>query len=89
MVRIIAYGLHIDEQSEIMKPEDMNQKCPECDSQDKRISRRSSNRINPDASYIAHIPQGDVGIIRCTNCGHIFEYCTHQKPPLKVKKILV
>ncbi len=73
----------------IMKPEEMSQKCPECNCQDKRISRRSSNRIKPDASYIAHIPQGDVGIIRCKDCGYIFEYCTHRKPPLEVKKILV
>ncbi len=72
-----------------MKPEEMNQKCPECNSEDKRISRRSSNKVNPDASYIAHMPQGDVGVIRCTACGYIFEYCTHRKPPLEVRKILV
>lgn len=72
-----------------MKPEDMAQKCPECNSEDKRISRRSSSKVNPDAFYIRHIPQGDVGIIRCTQCGYIFEICTKRKPPLEVKKILV
>jgi Cys-rich peptide (TIGR04165 family) len=74
---------------DIMKPEEMCQKCPECGSTDKRISRRSSKRIKPDAAYISHMPQGDVGIIRCKECGYIFEYCTHRNPPLKVKKILV
>ena len=81
--------MYIDELVDIMKPEEMSQKCPACGSTEKKISRRSSQRIKPDAAYIAHIPQGDVGIIRCTECGNIFEYCTHRNPPLKVKKILV
>ena len=72
-----------------MKPEDMAQKCPECSSEDKKISRRSSSRIKPDAAYIAHIPQGDVTFIRCSNCGYIFQQCSHGNPPLKVKRILV
>jgi Cys-rich peptide (TIGR04165 family) len=71
-----------------MKPEEMNQKCPECGSSDKRISRRCSSKIT-DARYIAHLPQGDLGLIRCSQCGHIFEYCTHPHPPLKVKKIVI
>lgn len=74
---------------EIMKPEKMAQKCPKCNCKDKRISRKSSFEMAPDATYIAHMPQGDLGIIRCSDCGHIFEYCTHRKPPLEVKKILV
>jgi Cys-rich peptide (TIGR04165 family) len=72
-----------------MKPEDMSQKCPECEARDKKISRRCSERVNPDAAYIAHMPQGDVTIIRCSNCGYIFQQCAHGKPPLDVKKILV
>ena len=73
----------------MMKPEEMSKKCPECNCQDKRIARRSSNRVNHDASYIAHIPQGDVGIIRCSECGYIFEYGLHRNSPLQVKKIHV
>jgi len=75
-----------------MKPEDMSKKCPECSCQDKRISRKRAKDIDQDtadAYYIPHIPQGDVGVIRCSQCGHIFEYCTERKPPLEVKKILV
>jgi len=72
-----------------MKPEEMAKKCPECSTKDKKICRRSSSNVNPEAAYIAHIPQGDVTIIRCSNCGHIFQQCPHGKPPLEVKKILV
>ncbi len=68
----------------------MNQKCPECNCQDKRISRKKITKKSDNAFYIPHIPEGDVGIIRCSECGHIFEYCpVDRKPPLEVKKILV
>jgi len=72
-----------------MKPEDMSQKCPECSCQDKNVSRRRIDEGGRDNFYIPHIPQGSVGIIRCSKCGHIFEYCTNSKPPLEVKKLLV
>ena len=89
MVRIITYSLYINELSDIMKAEEMSRKCPECNSQDKKISRRSKKGVCIDASYMAHMPQEDVGIIRCTECGYIFEYCTHRNPPLRVKILLV
>ncbi len=72
-----------------MKPEEMSQKCPECGSTDKRISRRRNSKRSQDAFYIPHIPEGDMGIFRCTDCGHIFEYCPPRKPLLEVKKKLV
>ncbi len=72
-----------------MKPEEMSKKCPECGSTEKRISRRRVSKGVADPFYIPHIPQGDVGIIRCTKCGYIFEYCPIRKPPLEVKKLLV
>lgn len=73
-----------------MKPEEMAIECPECGEKDKRISRRRNSKRSQDAFYIPHIPEGDVGIIRCSKCGHVFEYCpTDRKPPLEVKKKLV
>ena len=72
-----------------MKPEDMGQKCPECGSADKNISRRRNCKVTQNEFYIPHIPEGDVGIFRCTDCGYIFEVCPHRKPPVEVKKILV
>ena len=72
-----------------MKPEDIIQECPECHSSDKRITRRRNSKRSQDAFYIPLIPQGDIGIIRCSECGYIFEYCQKRKPPLEVKKIIV
>lgn len=71
----------------IMKPEEMSQKCPECGSTEKRISRRRNTEKG--ASHIPLIPEGDVGLFKCANCGHIFEYCSDPQPPIKVKKKLV
>lgn len=72
-----------------MKAEYLAQKCPKCDCQDKRISRRRKGKGNEDAFYIPHVPQAGVGIIRCSECGYIFEYCKEREPVLKVKKLLV
>ncbi len=72
-----------------MKAEEMSQKCPECGSEEKRISRKRVCDGMADQYYIPHIPGGDVGVIRCTKCGYIFEYCPQRKPPLEVKKLLV
>ncbi|MGV8143846.1 MAG: TIGR04165 family Cys-rich peptide [Methanothermobacter sp.] len=70
-----------------MKSEEMSKKCPECGSQDKNISRRCGGKIT-DTLYVSHIPQGNVSIIRCSKCGHVFE-CCEAKPPVEIKKIVV
>jgi Cys-rich peptide (TIGR04165 family) len=72
-----------------MKVEELNIKCPECGSTEKRISRRRNPKRSSDACYIPHIPQGSVGVIRCTDCGHLFEYCKESKMPVEVKKLII
>jgi len=72
-----------------MKCENLNQVCPECGCKDKRISRRRNSSASGDAFYIPHIPQGSVGIIKCGECGHIFEICADSEMPVEVKKTLV
>jgi Cys-rich peptide (TIGR04165 family) len=72
-----------------MKAECLNQECPKCGCKDKRISRKRNKQSNEDAFYIPHIPQGTIGVIKCSECGHLFEYCTDSKMPVEVKKILV
>lgn len=72
-----------------MKAEDLKEKCPECGSTEKRISRRRNPKDSSDAFYIPHIPEGSVGIIRCTECGHIFEYCKESKLPVELKKLII
>lgn len=72
-----------------MKAEDMSKKCPQCNCTDKNISRKKTSHISQEVFYIPHVPQSDVGVIKCSQCGHIFEYCIERKPPLEVKKILV
>ena len=72
-----------------MKAEDMARECPECGSKDKKISRTRNPECKDNAYYIPHVPEGGVGVIRCGECGYVFEYCLERKPPLEVKKILV
>ncbi len=70
-----------------MKAEKLNQKCPECGCPDKDISRRRDTGTNDEAFYIPHIPQGTIGVIRCSECGHLFEYCTNEECLVEIKKI--
>lgn len=72
-----------------MKAEDLAQKCPKCNCQDKKISRRRKGKGHQDVFYIPHVPQDGVGIIRCSECGYIFEYLKEREPVLVVKKLLV
>jgi Cys-rich peptide (TIGR04165 family) len=72
-----------------MKSELLNQPCPECGCVDKRISRKRNRAGNEDAFYIPHIPEGDVGVMKCSECGHIFEVFEESKMPIEVKKKLV
>lgn len=74
---------------DLMKAEYLNQKCPDCGCKDKRISRRRNPKSSEDAFYIPHIPQGDVGVIKCDECGHVFEFCEDSKLPVNVKKLEV
>lgn len=70
-----------------MKPEEFCCECPKCGCKDKKVSRIRTKTDPSDVLYIPNVPDGDVGVIRCSECGHIFEYCKSIKPPLEVKKI--
>jgi Cys-rich peptide (TIGR04165 family) len=70
-----------------MKAEKLSQKCPECGCTDKDISRKRDTGTNDEAFYIPHVPQGTIGVIRCSECGHIFEYCTNEECLVDIKKI--
>ncbi|MDP1552072.1 MAG: TIGR04165 family Cys-rich peptide [Methanobacteriaceae archaeon] len=72
-----------------MKCENLNQECPKCGSMDKRISHKRNVDSGGDAFYIPHIPQGSVGVIKCNECGHLFEVCADSEMPVEVKKKLV
>ncbi|MDP3066568.1 MAG: TIGR04165 family Cys-rich peptide [Methanobacteriaceae archaeon] len=72
-----------------MKTEDLAIKCPECGCVDKKISRKRNPKASEDAFFIPHVPQGDVGVIKCSECGHLFEYCKDHPMPLEVKKKLI
>lgn len=75
-----------------MKSEDMAQKCPKCGSTDKSISRTCNiEELDKftDSVYIQHIPTGSIGVIRCSECGYVFEYCKNSKMPVKIKKIIL
>jgi Cys-rich peptide (TIGR04165 family) len=70
-----------------MKAEKLSQKCPKCGCTDKDISRKRDTGTNDEAFYIPHVPQGTIGVIRCSECGHIFEYCTNEECLVEIKKI--
>jgi len=70
-----------------MKAEKLSQKCPKCGCTDKDISRKRDTGTNDEAFYIPHIPQGTIGVIRCSECGHLFEYCTNEDCLVEIKKI--
>ncbi|MGZ4857179.1 MAG: TIGR04165 family Cys-rich peptide [Methanobacteriaceae archaeon] len=76
-----------------MKAEKLAQECPSCGCTDKTISRKripshsEPNKVIVDECYIMHIPEGPVGVISCSECKHIFEYCKDRKMPIEVKKL--
>jgi Cys-rich peptide (TIGR04165 family) len=76
-----------------MKAEELAQKCPICGCTDKTISRKRNPNQSEldkrivDECYIMYIPEGPVGVISCSECKHIFEYCKDRKMPLEVKKL--
>lgn len=72
-----------------MKAEKLNQKCPVCGCVDKDISRKRDTGSNDEAFYIPHVPQGTVGVIRCSQCRHLFEYCTDQECLVDIKRICI
>jgi len=70
-----------------MKTEQLNKKCPECGCIDKDISRKRNTGTNDEAFYIPHVPQGTMGVIRCSECGHLFEYCIDDDDLVEIKRI--
>jgi len=72
-----------------MKTEDLNQECPECGCKDKSVSQTKKKAEHQTQSYnpVPHFDVGVVGVIRCSKCGHIFEYCKDRKLEQEVKKI--
>ena len=72
-----------------VKTEDLSQECPKCGSTNKKISRKRIPDAVGDAFMIPHVPNSEVGVIKCTDCGHIFEYCKDHPMPLEVKKKLI
>jgi len=72
-----------------MKTEDLNQECPKCGCKDKNVSqtKKKAPHITQAHNPVPHFDVGVVGVIRCTECGHIFEYCKDQKLKQEVKKL--
>lgn len=75
-----------------MKTEELCQKCPKCGSTDKSIGRTRKFDEAPDLLEIhitCAVPSGgSIGVIRCTKCGYIFDYCTeNEKLDKLIKKI--
>lgn len=72
-----------------MKPEEMAKKCPKCGCQDKNRSQIRKGEGDDTIFFIPHVPKNGVEVIRCNECGHIFEYCEECKPVLEVKKKVI
>jgi Cys-rich peptide (TIGR04165 family) len=72
-----------------MKSEDFGKKCPNCGSTDKSIARKKNeeDQEQHESDYARHVPSCSMGVIRCTQCGYIFEYCEDRELPVKIKKI--
>jgi Cys-rich peptide (TIGR04165 family) len=72
-----------------MKAEELCQKCPKCGGTDKSIGRTRKFDEAPDFLEIhitCAVPSGgSIGVIRCTNCGYIFNYC---KENVKLDKLI-
>jgi len=66
-----------------MKPEEFIQKCPKCSSVDKFIGR--TRQFNEAPHLLETVitcavpPGGSRGVIRCRECGYIFEYCPQER----------
>jgi len=50
-------------------------------------AEKLNSGTNDEAFYIPHVPQGTIGVIRCSKCGHIFEYCTNEECLVDIKKL--
>jgi Cys-rich peptide (TIGR04165 family) len=74
-----------------VKAEDLNQKCPECGCINKNVSKKMTKEDvqEHESDFVRHVPSGSQGVIRCTDCGYIFEYCQEHPMPLEVKKKLI
>lgn len=74
-----------------MKAEELSHECPNCGCVDKSIGK--TREIDEDAPDLLEtmitcaVPSGgSLGVIRCTECGHIFEYCKESGLDKLVKK---
>jgi len=81
-------------ESGIIKAEELAQECPVCGCTDKTVSRKRHPKkpeLNEklQVAYIMHIPENPVGVISCSECNHIFEYCKDRKMPIEVKKLQI
>lgn len=72
-----------------MKTEDLNQACPKCGCKDKNVSKTVIRQNAIETCYIPHFPEGRVGVIRCSECGYIFEVCKNEKIAPEVKKLQI
>lgn len=74
-----------------MKPEEFGQKCPKCSSTEKLIGRTRKFDETPhllETVITCAIPsEGSIGVIRCRECGYIFEYCKERKLDKLINKI--
>lgn len=73
-----------------MKADELCQKCPKCGSTDKSMGR--TRKFDKDVPHLLEthitcaVPSGgSIGVIRCTECGHIFDYC---KENVKLDKLI-